>query len=166
MRNITLLSLVLALGLMLGFSGCGSVQPSVEKPQTKVERDAEAKVVAKASGKLVPIEKQGFLTIDSCAASGAFTDCYLENYICGSDGCFKEFEPGVFGDVQIVLYLHKEGHTYNIETSGVPAQDVDMGINRNEVTVIGEYDKETNTIYASEFQAPPPPKKSFFKGCL
>jgi hypothetical protein len=27
-------------------------------------------------------------------------------------------------------------------------------------------DKNTNTIAATEFKAPPPPTKSFFKGCL
>jgi hypothetical protein len=32
--------------------------------------------------------------------------------------------------------------------------------------MIGEYDPNTKTIAVSEFKAPPPPKKSFFKGCL
>ena len=158
--------MVLALGLVLSFTGCGSSQPTVEKPKTKVELDAEAKVIAKASGKLVPIEKVGFLSIDKCIEQGAFQDCYLENYVCGSDDCFKSHDPGVFGDVGIVLFSHKEGVTYKIDISEVDAADIDKGINRNEVTIIGEYYEPTQTIYATEFKAPPPPKKSFFKGCL
>jgi len=172
-KKVTLVSLAVALGLLIGLNGCGSSQPKVSETQEKAEaKKAEAveKVTSEAEKKvpqnMTPIEKQGFLTVDSCAKEGAFKDCYLENYICGNDGCYKEFDPGVFGKVQIVLYIHKEGHTYNIETSAVPAEDIDKGINRNEVTVIGSYDKDTNTIYATEFKAPPPPKKSFFKGCL
>ena len=43
---------------------------------------------------------------------------------------------------------------------------IDKGINRNEVTLIGDFNAATNTIIVKEFKAPPPPKKSFFKGCL
>ena len=118
------------------------------------------------SSELVHIEKQGFLTIESCAAQGAFQDCYLENYICGTDGCYKKTEPGVLKDVNIVLYSHKDGITYKLDTSKIRAQDIDSGINRNDVTIIGDYDSSTHTIYATEFKSPPPPKKSFFKGCL
>jgi len=32
--------------------------------------------------------------------------------------------------------------------------------------LIGEYDAGSNTIIVQEFKAPPPPTKSFFKGCL
>lgn len=118
------------------------------------------------AAKLVPIEKQGFLTIESCAAQGAFQDCYMENYLCGSDECFKKTEPGVIKDVQIVLYSHKDGITYKLDVAKIPMADIDSGINRNDVTIIGNYDKKTKTIYATEFKSPPPPKKSFFKGCL
>jgi len=34
----------------------------------------------------------------------------------------------------------------------------------NEVTIMGEL--KGDTIIASGFKAPPPPQKSFFKGCL
>jgi len=115
---------------------------------------------------LEPVEKEGFLSTEKCAAAGEFKDCYLENYACGSDDCFKNIEPGTSLPVTIVLYSHKEGHTYIVDVSKLNPSDIDEGINRNEVTIIGEYDKETNTIMATEFRAPPPPKKSFFKGCL
>ena len=150
MKNITLISSALLLGLTLMFSGCGSSAPTPPAvPATAVD-----------------VEKQGFLSIDSCVEQGAFQDCYLENYMCGSDGCYKQFDAGVFGPVQVVLYLHKEGHTYNIDTSRINIADVDGGINRNEVTIVGKYDEASNTIFATDFKAPPPPKKSFFKGCL
>ena len=115
---------------------------------------------------LVPMEKEGFLTTSGCAAAGAFTDCYLENYVCGSNGCFETTEAGVTTKVEVVIYSHNEGHTYNVDLTGVSMASVDSSINRNEVTVVGNYDEATNTIIATEVKAPPPPKKSFFKGCL
>ncbi len=165
MKKIHLMSSALVLGLMLGLSGCGATASDVT-PAVKAEVKNEISEVKQNDSKLEHIEKQGFLTVASCAAQGAFTDCYLENYACGSDGCFEKFEPGVEGNVQIVLYSHKDGITYKLDVSGIPAHEIDEGINRNDVTVIGEYDPATNTIVAHEFKAPPPPKKSFFKGCL
>ena len=162
MKTITLFSSALVLGLALSFAGCGS-SSEVKAPAEKVKAPAEK---AKAPANMVPIEKQGFLTIDSCAAQGAFQDCYLENYICGTDGCYKNTEPGVLKDVNVVLFSHKDGITYKLDISKIPVSDIDGGINRNDVTIIGEYDSATQTIYATEFKAPPPPKKSFFKGCL
>ena len=41
---------------------------------------------------------------------------------------------------------------------------LETAINRNEVTIIGKI--HGNTIDAKSFKAPPPPKKSIFKGCL
>lgn len=111
-------------------------------------------------------EKEGFLSTTECAAAGEFTDCYLENYACGSSGCFLETEPGVKKDVDMVLFSHNDGVTYKLDTSAVKASEFDQGINRNAVTVVGELDASTNTIAVHEFKAPPPPKKSFFKGCL
>lgn len=116
---------------------------------------------------LTPIEKSGFLTTSECAAQGAFKDCYLENYACGSDGCFEKNEAGEpMKNVQVVLYSHNDGITYKIDLTAVNMAAVDHSINRNEVTVIGQYNEATNTIIASEVKAPPPPTKSFFKGCL
>ncbi len=165
MKNISLIPLAFAFGLMLGMSGCSSTAAKVT-PTQKAEVENTIKNETEQESNLMHIEKQGFLTIASCAAQGAFTDCYLENYACGSDGCFRTTEPGVQEDVQIVLYSHKDGITYKLDVSGIPASEIDEGINRNDVTIIGDYDPSTNTIVAHEFKAPPPPKKSFFKGCL
>ena len=150
MKTLSLITSALTLAAMLVLSGCGE----------------EPKPAEKASSELVPMEKMGFLTIDSCAEAGAFKDCYLENYICGADGCFQEFEPGVFGKVQLVLYSHVDGISYKLDVTELDMSLIDTGINRNEVSIVGEYDAATNTLYAKEFKAPPPPKKSFFKGCL
>ena len=164
MKKINLISSTLVLALVLAFTGCGSIEPTVAAEKAPVAKAAKAKPVMPADA--VDIEKQGFLTVESCSTVGAFQDCRLENYMCGSEGCFKEFEPGVFGEVQIVLFVHNEGHTYNIDISNINATDIDKGINRNEVTIIGKYDAANNIIFATEFKSPPPPKKSFFKGCL
>lgn len=150
MKKINLITSVLALGLALAFSGCmgGSAKPSYD------------------TANLVDMEKQGFLTVKSCADQGAFLDCRLENYMCGYDGCYKDVPAGVQTDVQLVLFSHKEGATYNLDLSALSPAIIDTGINRNDVTLIGKYDAASNTLIATEFKAPPPPKKSFFKGCL
>ena len=111
-------------------------------------------------------EKSGFLTTQACAEQGAFTDCYLENYVCGSDNCHLKTESGVDNNTQLVLFSHDDGVIYKLETAAVPRSVFDAGVNRNAVTIVGEYNEAAQTITVSEFQAPPPPKKSFFKGCL
>lgn len=111
-------------------------------------------------------EKDGFLTTESCAKAGTFTECYLENYVCGSDGCFEKTEAGVINDTPLVLYSHVDGVIYNLDTSALKRSALDAGVSRNAVSIVGEFDASTNTIIAQEFKAPPPPKKSFFKGCL
>lgn len=111
-------------------------------------------------------EKDGFLTTEKCAEAGEFKDCYLENFACGSDGCFETTEAGVNKNTPLVLFSHKDGMIYKLDTSAVHASELDEGVSRNAVTIIGEYDASSNTIVAHEFKAPPPPKKSFFKGCL
>ncbi|MBU1927664.1 hypothetical protein KKG77_01550 [bacterium] len=119
------------------------------------------------ASELTPIEKSGFLTTSGCAAQGAFRDCYLENYSCGSDGCFETAVAGEAAkDVQVVLFSHNDGITYKLDLKAVNLSNVDKSINRNEVTVIGNYNADTNTISATEIKPPPPPTKSFFKGCL
>ena len=112
------------------------------------------------------IEKSGFLTTEACAKAGTFTGCYLENYACGSDGCFEKTEAGVDKNTPLVLFSHDDGVIYKIDTSGLDRSKLDKGVSRNAVTIVGELDPSTNTLIASEFKAPPPPKKSFFKGCL
>ncbi|MBN2870642.1 MAG: hypothetical protein JXK04_06785 [Campylobacterales bacterium] len=113
-----------------------------------------------------PEEFEGFMTTPSCAAQGAFADCYLENYACGSDGCFKKIEPGERGAPNIALFVHATGKTYNIDVSKLKLSELKEGMNKNGVMIVGTLDEATNTIKATEFKAPPPPKKSFFKGCL
>lgn len=154
MKKFSVITSALILGASLVLSGCGSAEPKAPEAKQEVQTA------------LVPIEKMGFLTVDTCAAQGAFLDCYLENYMCGSDGCYKENAPGVFGKVQLVLFSHEDGVSYNVDTTNIDMKMIDKGINRNEVTLIGDFDAATNTIIVKEFKAPPPPKKSFFKGCL
>jgi hypothetical protein len=111
-------------------------------------------------------EKSGFLTTEGCASEGTFKDCYLENFACGSDGCYLSTEAGVDMNTPLVLYSHDDGVIYKLDISSVDRSALDTGVSRNDVTMIGEYDPTTMTIAVSEFKAPPPPKKSFFKGCL
>lgn len=110
--------------------------------------------------------KKGFLTTKACAEKGHFTDCSLDAYVCGSEGCFDKTEPGVTRKVEFVLFVHNDGTFYNVDTSKFHMSHLDEGVSKNEVTITGEYNKRTKTIVVTEFKAPPPPKKSFFKGCL
>ncbi len=111
-------------------------------------------------------EKEGFLTTQACAEQGSFKDCYMENYVCGSDGCYKTTEAGVDKKTPLVLFSHNDGIIYKLDISKLDRKEFDIGINRNGVSVTGEYDSSINTIVVHEFKSPPPPKKSFFKGCL
>jgi hypothetical protein len=111
-------------------------------------------------------EFQGLLTTPACAAEGAFNDCYLENYTCGSDGCFKKINAGETTNPKLALFQHGTGKVYNIDVSKLKVSELGEGMNKNGVVIVGTLDEKTNTIAATEFKAPPPPKKSFFKGCL
>jgi len=111
-------------------------------------------------------EFEGLLTTPVCAAQGAFADCYLENYSCGTDECFKKIEPGVSTSPKLAIYQHNTGKTYLVDTSKLKVSELGEGMNKNGVIIVGVLDTKTNTIAATEFKAPPPPKKSFFKGCL
>ena len=112
-------------------------------------------------------EKVGFLTTEDCALKGTFTSCYSESYVCNFEWCFEENEAGTVKPVQLVLFVHNDGKYYKVNLGeGLAQSEADKGVGRNEVTVIGKYDEVNNIITASEFQAPPPPKASFFKGCL
>ncbi len=114
-----------------------------------------------------PEEFEGLLTTPGCAAQGAFADCYLENYVCGSDGCFRKSDAGVVTkDAKYSLFQHNTGKVYTIDTSKLKLSDMRDGMNKNGVIVVGTLDEATGTIRATEFKSPPPPKKSFFKGCL
>jgi hypothetical protein len=113
-------------------------------------------------------EKQGFLTTKWCADQGLFMDCRLESVVCGEGGCFRNWEFGDAMRTELVVYVHADLQYYKISpvASLSMAEVIEKGINKDQVTIIGTYDQKNNTIIASEFKAPPPPKKSFFKGCL
>lgn len=111
-------------------------------------------------------EFDGLLTTPNCASEGAFNDCYLENYACGSDGCFKKIEAGATTHPKLALFQHNTGKVYIVDTSKLKVSELGEGMNKNGVVIVGVLDEKTNTIAATEFKAPPPPKKSFFKGCL
>jgi hypothetical protein len=111
-------------------------------------------------------EKDGFLVTEACAEEGAFTNCFLNNYACGSNGCFLKTEAGVDLNTPLVLYVHDDNKIYKLDTSKIPRSEFDEGVNRNAVHIAGEYDASSNVVVVTEFKAPPPPKKSFFKGCL
>ena len=111
-------------------------------------------------------EFEGLLTTPTCAAQGAFADCYLENYSCGSDDCFKKIAPGETTSPKLALFQHGTGKVYLVDTSKLKVSELGEGMNKNGVVITGILDKNTNTIAATEFKAPPPPTKSFFKGCL
>jgi hypothetical protein len=111
-------------------------------------------------------EKKGFLTTEDCAVEGSFKDCYSESYVCGFQGCFEETNAGEIRPVQLVLFVHDDWKYYKVDTGSLSLSTLDKGIGRNEVTIIGNFNEADNTIVATEFKAPPPPKKSFFKGCL
>ncbi|WNZ00139.1 hypothetical protein SUSP_002556 [Sulfurospirillum sp. 'SP'] len=110
------------------------------------------------------IEKKGFLTSKWCAQNGYFSDCRLESFACGSGECFTNWEFGNTLTDELVLFVHNEQKIYVIDYSAIPRYKLDEPMNMNEVTIMGEL--KGDTIIASGFKAPPPPQKSFFKGCL
>ena len=96
------------------------------------------------------IKKQGFLTTDYCLKRDYFTNCKLENYL----------DP----KQKLVLYVHDEQDFYYIDTSKIEKSEMDEGFARDGVSFTGTL--KGKTIKATKYDAPPPPAKSFFKGCL
>ncbi len=120
-----------------------------------------------SGGEKGEFEKKGFLATKWCVENDLFADCRLESYHCGEEGCYKHWLPGQPEKREFVLYVHDEGRYYIVKPKGVHVSELlEKAANRNEVTIIGTLDKDGKTIEAMEFKAPPPPKKSFFKGCL
>ncbi|MCI4399747.1 MAG: hypothetical protein JHC37_04195 [Campylobacteraceae bacterium] len=107
---------------------------------------AEAKEVKAAAGE---VEKKGVLATEWCIKKGYFKDCRLDSTV----------------DSPLALFVHSEGVTYKLDTAGVALHELDEGIGRNNVTVIGTLEKD-NVIKVRAYKAPPPEGKSFFKGCL
>jgi hypothetical protein len=125
--------------------------------------------VTKDVSNLPAYEKNGFLTTKWCAERDYFKDCPLETYLCGSKDCWKDYEAGSEEKTgNIVLYVHAERDYYNVEFKK-PLKIYELekeGFGRNDVTLKGYYDEKTKTIIANDFDAPPPPAKEFYKGCL
>ena len=121
-------------------------------------------VVLLVSGYAADAEKKGFLTSKWCAQNGYFSDCRMESLVCGSGDCFKNWEAGDKVIDNLVLFVHAENKVYDIDYKAIPRYQLDEPMNQNEVSIIGKV--EGNTIIATGFKAPPPPQKSFFKGCL
>ncbi|WP_201352209.1 hypothetical protein [Hydrogenimonas urashimensis] len=111
-------------------------------------------------------EKKGFLTTKWCVQNDMFKDCRLETAVCGYEGCYEKWKFGDKIKEEMVLYVHDDGKYYRVDLGNLKRSELDEAMNRNEVTLIGSYDKKRNLIHVKEFKAPPPPKKSFFKGCL
>ncbi len=110
------------------------------------------------------VEKKGFFTTAWCAENGYFADCRLESVVCGEGGCYKHWNFGDKVKEELVLYVHDDLKTYKIKLDGIPRHELDEAINRNDVTFMGEL--KGDTLIAKEVNDPPPPKKSYFKGCL
>jgi hypothetical protein len=109
-------------------------------------------------------EKKGFLTSKWCAENGYFADCRLESMVCGSGDCFKEWEYDKPIKDELVLFVHDENKAYSIDYTAIPRYKLDEPMNRNGVTIVGEL--KGDILVVKSFKAPPPPTKSFFKGCL
>ncbi len=102
-----------------------------------------------AKPKAGEIEKKGFLATEECIKKGMFKDCKLDTTV----------------NSPIALYVHSEGMMYKLEPAEVSLHELDEGLNKNNVTVIGTLEKG-NVIKIRSYKAPPPEGKSFFKGCL
>jgi hypothetical protein len=112
-------------------------------------------------------EKKGFLTTKWCAEEGMFADCRMESVVCGEGDCNQKWEFGDKEKMELVLFVHDDMKYYNIDSSKIDtAKMLEEGINKNEVTIKGDFDEGANTIVASHFEAPAAGGKSFFKGCL
>ncbi len=95
------------------------------------------------------VEKKGFLATEECIKKGQFKDCKLDTTLTSP----------------FALYVHSEGIMYKLEPINVSLHELDEGIGKNNVTVIGTLEKG-NLIKMRAYKAPPPEGKSFFKGCL
>ena len=97
-------------------------------------------------------EKTGFFTNTDCAKKGNFKGCSLDSYTCGYEGCFKEYEPTKRVNDDFMLYVHDEGKYYEVNASAIRRSLLDKIINKNRITLIGEYNSKTNTIILHNFK--------------
>jgi len=110
------------------------------------------------------IKKQGFLTSEYCIKRGYFTDCRLDSYDAASRGV--DLGDKAAEKAQLVLYVHNDLQYYKLDVKNLSRHDIDEGFARNGVMITGTYDAGSNMIKADTYKGPPPPAKSFFKGCL
>lgn len=113
-------------------------------------------------------EKQGFLTTKWCADQGMFQDCRMESIVCGEGECHQKWEFGDEEKMELVLYSNDDLQYYPLDLSKFHhiAELLEEGINKDQVLIKGDLADNNNTIIVTGFEAPPPPSKSFFKGCL
>jgi len=140
MKKVYLLAMVT---VALFIAGCGGSAEPQRQSQSWAKELVEKNV-----------SKQGFLTTDYCLARDYFTNCRLENY--------KNMNQ------ELVLYVHDELGSYVIDASGLEKREMDEGFARDGVTITGDLYKagDKMVIVGHEYKGPPPPSKSFFKGCL
>ncbi len=153
----TLLATVVALTMAAGLHAAEEAKTSAQTVTPAQDAPAEA-----------TFSKQGFLTTKWCAEQGLFKDCRLESIVCGEGECYQNWEFGDPVKTELVVYVHDELQYYKItpaKSLNVAAM-IEKGMSQDLVTIEGSYDSKTNTITATDFKAPPPPAKSFFKGCL
>ena len=94
------------------------------------------------------VEKKGFLATEWCLKNDYFKDCRLDS---------TQNSP-------LALYVHGEGKIYKLDISDFHAYEMDEGVAKNNVSIIGKL--ENGVIKVREYKAPPPEGQSFFKGCL
>ncbi len=95
------------------------------------------------------VEKKGILATEECIKKGYFKDCRLDTTV----------------NSPFALYVHSEGTMYKLDTAEISLHELDEGLGKNNVTIIGKLGSG-NTIKIRAYKAPPPEGKSFFKGCL
>ncbi|MDD5360271.1 MAG: hypothetical protein PHI02_08390 [Sulfurovaceae bacterium] len=113
-------------------------------------------------------EKQGFLTTKWCMDQGMFQDCRLESVVCGEGECYQKWEVGDEEKTELVLYSHDDLQYYKLDISKFKnvAGLIEEGISKDQVMIKGDLSDNNKTIIVKNYEAPPPPAKSFFKGCL
>jgi hypothetical protein len=138
------------------FIGCGD-------QKVKDANDSNGSTEVNAS-----FEKQGFLTTEWCLKQGMFKDCRMESIACGEEGCNKKWEIGDDEKTQLVLYSHDDLQSYKLDLSNFKNIGglLEDGVNQDQVTIKGDLTDNNKTIIVKGYEAPPPPAKSFFKGCL
>lgn len=111
------------------------------------------------------VEVEGFFTSSWCVERGKFADCPLETILCGYENCHRDWNFGDKENQKLVIFNHDEGKAYPLDFTHLKKKhEIDHAINRNLVIVHGEF--KSGKIMVKEIVSPPPPKKSFFKGCL